>query len=142
MLRKNYSYTVSEFFYDKSFIDYDQNSYVLTYNQNLGNDLYCPSKIILSERLFVIPYSPKIITNEFSLDFSLHDAIGTFDAAKDHIGVFGKHQFINTDLGNRLKDMFGEDGLYTLAPIGNVIFDQDNNAIEYILQALYFKYKI
>jgi hypothetical protein len=138
---KNYSYTASEFFYDKGFKDYDQNHYVLTFNQPLANfsgrDIYCPSKVVLKEQLIILAYKPESNTHMLPLS----DCIGIFDAMQDNVGVFGSHTFIDSKLGKLLKDTIGKDGLYKLAPIGDVLFDNLENPIEYILRGLYMRYK-
>lgn len=131
---KNFLYTVSEFFYDRSFNDYDQTftrDYILTYKQKIGG-LICPTKIVVKENIFVFAHKPESIT------YDINDIIGTFAAKQDRIGVYGQH-ILDVTLANRILDIFGRDnfGSYKISPFGVMLFDQNSIPLEFILSGVY-----
>lgn len=138
MAYKNFTYSVSEFFYDNSFIDYNQSTYVLTYRQKLTDTLYCPDKIVLNQQLWVLAYEPKI-TTDLTIN-AHHDVLGIFNAAKDKVGVYGSYQFLEKNMHKIIHELY-EDGVYMFAPFGTVIYNQHDEVMEYVLKALYLKCK-
>jgi len=134
---KDYSYSPYEFFYDYSFSDYNYaSSYVLTYRQKLTDTLYCPDRIILNKELLVLTYEPDPNDN---MSFSLqNDVLGVFNACKDRIGVFGSYKFLNNEMNKVLHELYLQ-GIYKMAPWGTVIYNQDDQVMEYVLKALYLK---
>ena len=137
-MQRSYSYSPYEFFYDCSFSDYNHHvsSYVLTYRQKLTDTLYCPDRIIFNKELLVLTYEPNF-NDTMSIDLR-NDVLGIFNASKDRVGVFGSYKFLNNEMNKLLNEMYLK-GMYKMEPYGTVLYNQDDQVMEYVLRALYLK---
>jgi hypothetical protein len=133
MLKHNFS--ISEFFYDRSFDDYYR-FYLMKFNEPFeGKKL---GKIIMpTANINILTSCPKDIKNNNNNIDILKTSIGKFTVFQDSIGVYGHCHFFNDSIKNVVLSLISEG--YSLAPHGISIMSSENEILKYLLSAVYVK---
>lgn len=129
-MNKKYTYSASEFFYDRSFKDYEKN-YVLKYHDRINDRIVCPTNIVY-DQIFITPFK-----NE---NVSKNNMIGVFNPTRDEIGIYGSYMIDNW-LGMMIKKLFEESDCI-FSPIGYGFYNQNHEIVTYYLQGLHIRYDV
>ena len=127
MLKHNF--TISEFFYDRSFDDYYR-FYLMKFNEPFEG-----KKI---KKIITPAENINILTKQPSKDINLmKSVIGKFSVFQDNIGVYGHCHFLNDNVKEVILSLISAG--YSLAPHGTIMMSSNNEILKYYLSAVYMK---